>query len=77
MFLDKKEIPLWKRIVVRIIGDVFAYEKDSLRYHIGYCSKHGYYIDHLRGYYRKLSCPKCLKERNLQLQKHPKPQGKA
>jgi hypothetical protein len=62
MFVDKKNIPLWKRLVVRIVGAAFAYEENQLRYFIQYCPKHVYYIEYERGYYGKTSCPICIKE---------------
>jgi hypothetical protein len=62
MFVDKKSIPLWKRLVVRIVGASFAYEKNQLRYLIKYCPKHGYYIEHEREYDGKISCSECIKE---------------
>jgi hypothetical protein len=69
MSLNKRRFPLWKRIVVRVFGEVFAYEKDSLCYYIGYCPKHGYFIDHERGYYEKFTCSKCLEERTRKPEK--------
>jgi hypothetical protein len=66
MFVDKNSIPLWKRLVLRIFGsivdEVFAYEKNQMRYYLCYCRKHGYYIEHERGYDGKISCPECIKE---------------
>jgi len=61
-FVDKKEIPLWKRLIIRIVGNAYAYERDLIRYYFGYCPKHGYFIDHPAGYYGKLHCPKCIEE---------------
>jgi hypothetical protein len=73
MLVDKKSIPLWKRLVLRIFGsifgEVFAYEKSQMRYFIGYCKKHGYFIEHERGYKELISCPKCLEERARKLEK--------
>jgi len=67
MLVDKKSTPLWKRLVLRIFGsifgEVFAYEKNQMRYFIGYCKKPGYFIEHERGYKGLISCPKCLEER--------------
>ena len=69
MLVDKENIPFQKRIIVRIFGKAFSYEKDSLKFYFQYCPKHGYYIEHERGYDGKISCPKCLEERSYQLQK--------
>jgi hypothetical protein len=66
-FVDKKEIPIWKRLIIRIFGNAYAYERDSIRYYFGYCPKHGYYIDHPAGYYEKLHCPKCIEETDLRI----------
>ena len=66
-FVDKKEIPLRKRFIIRIVGNAFAYERDSIRYYFGYCPKHGYYIDHPAGYHGKLHCPKCIEETDLRI----------
>ena len=62
MFVDKKSLPLWKRLVVRIVGAAFAYEKNHMHYYLCYYRKHGYYIDHERGYKELISCPECNKE---------------
>jgi len=67
--IEPELIPLWKRVIIRLLGEAFAYRKDSLEYYIGYCPKHGYYLDHLRGYDGKLSCPICLEERTKELLK--------
>jgi len=68
MIVDKKIVSLRKRLVARICGSAFAFtkntsEKDPLNYYIAHCQKHGCYMDHARGYYGKLTCPECLKER--------------
>jgi hypothetical protein len=65
--VEKRKIPLWKRLIVRIIGEAFAYERNSIRYYFGYCPKHGYFIGHLAGYYGKLHCPKCIEETDLRI----------
>jgi len=73
MLVDKKSIPLWKRLVLRIFGsifgEVFAYEKSQMRYYLCYCRKHGYFIEHERGHKELISCPKCLEERARKLEK--------
>jgi hypothetical protein len=69
MFVDKKGIPFHKRLLVRVFGKAFAYEKDSLKFFFQHCPTHGYYVEHERGYYGKLTFPKCLEERTKQLQK--------
>jgi len=31
MFVDKKSLPLWKRLVVRIVGEVIAQPKELIK----------------------------------------------
>jgi len=62
--VKKEEIPLWKRILIRLLGKYPAFKADPYGYGIteyfySYCSKHGYYIDYPHGYYEKLRCPAC------------------
>jgi hypothetical protein len=71
--VDKKEIPLWKRLIVRLVGEAFAYKLGELHYYFGYCPKHGYFIDHLAGYNGKLRCPKCIEETEFRISKISKP----
>lgn len=66
-FVDKKEIPLWKRFIIRVVGNAYAYEENSIRYYIAYRPKHGYFVDHPVGYYWKLHCPKCIEKTDYRI----------
>lgn len=61
--VDAKEIPFWNRVKTRLIGSVPAFTTHELDYCYGHCKTHGYYLNHLHGYDRLLSCPKCRSDR--------------
>lgn len=67
--VEAKEIPLRKRILIRIdsllpirIYKCKAFTKDfgygTLEYFYGYCKEHGYYVNYLSGN-EKHPCPGC------------------
>jgi hypothetical protein len=66
--VEKKEIPLWKRILIRLLGKYPAFVTDpygygNLEYYYGFCREHGYYVDYPHGYTGEIRCPACEKER--------------
>ena len=65
--VNKKKIPLWKRILIRLLGRYPAFTTNpygygNLEYFYGFCKEHGYYIDYLHGYEEELRCPECQDE---------------
>jgi hypothetical protein len=67
--VDKKEIPLWKRLIVRLVGEAFAYKLGELHYYFGYCPKHGYFIDHLLDTTESFVAQNSLEKQSFEFQK--------
>jgi len=66
--VKKEEIPLWKRILIRLLGEYTAFTTDpygygNIKYFYSYCKEHGYYIDYRHGYRQETRCPKCVDEK--------------
>jgi hypothetical protein len=67
--VKKEEIPLWKRILIRLLGEYPAFKADpyglgNIEYYYSYCKEHGcYYIDYRHGYRQETRCPKCVDEK--------------
>jgi len=59
--LDPWQVPLKKRVLLRLGLNPTASEVQSTRVIYGFCRLHGYYTDHLHGLGRQyIQCPTCL-----------------
>jgi hypothetical protein len=57
--IDGKMIPLKKKLIIKLLGESFAFTINNTPFYYGHCQRHGYFISYLQGYKRYLRCPEC------------------